>query len=140
MNATFTRAWSPLALFGEWPWTALDPASAWHAPPFPALNVWTDEDALHVEAEVPGLGLQDLDVSVLGDELIISGERADVVDDTVTQHRRERGVGKFSRTLRLPVAVEAGRVEARLQGGLLSITLPKAEALRPRKIEVKNAR
>lgn len=140
MNATFARAWSPIGVFGDgWPWIALEPTSS-RTTLFPALNVWADDAALHVEAEVPGLGLQDIDVTVMGDELTISGERADVVDATVTQHRRERGVGKFSRTVHLPVAVEPGRVEASLKDGVLSITLPKAEALRPRKIEVRNAR
>jgi HSP20 family protein len=147
MNAPLTPAWSPLAA-GDWdslfgdvhslsPWAHGLPAAG-HAA-FPALNAWNDESSLYVEAEVPGLGLEDLEVAVVGDELTISGERRDVPEDGVAHHRRERGVGTFSRRVRLPFAVDAGAVEAQLQHGVLTVTLPKAPELRPRRIEVKVA-
>lgn len=107
---------------------------------FPALNVWADESALHVEAELPGLALDALELTVLGDELTIAGERSDVIEEGSTWHRRERGVGKFSRVVRLPFDVHAAAVEARLEHGVLHVSLPKAEAARPRKIEVKTTR
>lgn len=107
---------------------------------FPALNVWSDDDAIHVEAEVPGLRLEQLDVSVAGDQLTLSGERPEVHEQGVTRHRRERGVGRFSRSLTLPYEVEAGQVEARLADGVLSIDLPKAQAIRPRKIGIQASR
>ena len=112
----------------------------WRSAGFPALNVWSDEDAVHVEAEVPGMSLEQLDVAVTGDQLTLSGERPEVLEQGVTQHRRERSVGRFSRSLTLPFEVEASQVEARLAHGVLSIVLPKAQAARPRRIEIKATR
>ena len=78
----------------------------------PAVNVWEREDALLVEMEVPGVKSQDLDISVAGGELSIRIQRPDVAQEGVTYHRRERPVGAFQRVLRLPVEVNADRVEA----------------------------
>jgi HSP20 family protein len=106
---------------------------------FPALNMWEDERRLFVEAEVPGLGLKDLDIQVQGNELSVKGRRNVVEGDGVTYHRRERGAGEFVRFLTLPVEVDAEHVEATLKDGVLTITLPKAETARARKITVKTA-
>ncbi len=102
----------------------------------PAVNVWEREDALLVEMEVPGIKSQDLDVSVAGGELSIRIQRPDVAQEGVTYHRRERPVGALQRVLRLPVEVDADRVEAQIRDGVLTITLPKAESAKPRKINV----
>jgi len=104
---------------------------------FPALNLWEDTDALYAEAEVPGLSMDDLEVSVMGNELSIRGERKDQPAEGVSYHRRERGVGGFSRVVRLPGDIDAGKVQANLRDGVLTITLPKAEATKPRKIQVR---
>ncbi len=105
---------------------------------FPALNVWEREAALCVEAELPGIRSDDLDISVAGQQLVIKGRRPDFQAEVgVSFHRRERGVGEFVRALELPVEVDAAGVEAKLTDGVLLITLPKAEAAKPRKIEVK---
>ena len=111
------------------------PEYAWAA--FPALNVWEDDQHLYAEAELPGMTMDDLEVYVVGNELTLKGERKPYTEDGVTYHRRERGVGSFSRVLRLPVEVEAEKVEAVLCNGVLTIKLPKAASARPRKIEVK---
>ena len=105
----------------------------------PAVNVWETEDSLKVELELPGLKSDDVHLSVVGEELSIKVDRPDVQQTGVTYHRRERGVGSFARVLRLPVEVDADRVEAELRHGVLTITLPKAESARPRKIEVTSA-
>lgn len=106
---------------------------------FPALNIWERENELFVEAELPGLKSEDVDVSVVGQQLVIKGRRADFEPEAgVAFHRRERGVGEFVRTVDLPVDVDAGRVEAKLADGVLLITMPKAEAAKPRKIQVKS--
>lgn len=105
---------------------------------YPALNVWEDEQNLFVEAELPGLKMEDLEVLVTGDELTLKGERREVKLEGASYHRHERGVGAFSRTVRLPIAIDAGKVQAKLQEGVLTVTLPKSEASRPRKIEVKS--
>jgi len=106
---------------------------------FPAFNVWEDDTTLVAEAEVPGLQLEDIDVMVQGDELIVKGARKTDAEEGATYHRRERGVGQFSRMVRLPVEVDADKVTARLSDGVLRITLPKAQAVLPRKIEVKSS-
>jgi len=118
-------------------WPALGRVTRLHGRGFPSLNVWEDERNLYAEAEVPGMKMDDLDITVLGNELTIKGRRNDLPEDEVTYHRRERGVGPFSRVLRLLVDVDADQVRANLLNGVLTITLPKAAAAKPRKIEVK---
>lgn len=114
-------------------------ASGWNpmARAFPAVNVWETDDHLHVEAELPGVRREDLEISVLGDELTLQGVRPEAVEEGETRHRQERGVGRFSRTLRLPVEVKAEGVEASLEAGVLRLRLPKSEAAKPRKIAVR---
>lgn len=104
---------------------------------FPAVNLWATSDAVFAEAELPGLRDADVEVSVIGNELTISGQRAELEQQGVKYHRRERPVGSFSRTIRLPIDIDAERVEATLRDGVLRIKLPKAEAARPRKINVR---
>lgn len=103
---------------------------------FPAVNIWEDEKNLYAEAEVPGLAMSDIEVSVLGNELTIRGERKGTEREGVSFHRRERGLGAFSRVLHLPFDVDADRVSAALRDGVLTVTLPKAPSLLPRKIKV----
>lgn len=102
----------------------------------PAVNMWHREDDLVVELELPGLKSDQLDVSVVGDQLTLKVERPEVVEEGTTYHRRERPVGSFTRVLRLPIEVDVDHVEAELSDGVLTITLPKAESAKPRKIEV----
>jgi HSP20 family protein len=105
---------------------------------FPALNVWEEGDQVVVEAEVPGLDLKDLEIYVLGgNQLSIKGERKPNVPEKGTWHRRERTFGAFSRTLTLPFPVDPDKVDARLEQGVLRITLSKHESARARKIPVR---
>lgn len=112
---------------------------AWGTCVFPPLNIWENDECLFAEAELPGLKMEDIEVEVLGDELTIKGRfpRPEARDETF--HRRERACGEFARTVRLPVEIDADKVEASLRDGILTITLPKSAAARPRKIEVKTA-
>jgi HSP20 family protein len=105
----------------------------------PAVNLWEAEDAVVVETEVPGLKNEQIDISVVGDQLSLKIERPDIQQEGVTYHRRERPVGAFNRVLRLPAEVDPDRVEAELRNGVLTIILPKAEAAKPRKIQVNPA-
>ena len=118
--------------FGQWAPSGLLGASRGQ----PALNMWERDDALLVELEVPGLKGQQVDVSVVGNQLSIELERPETTEEGVTYHRRERPVGSFTRVLRLPGEVDADGVEAELSDGVLTITLPKAEKARARRIEV----
>jgi HSP20 family protein len=105
---------------------------------FPPLNIWEVDDALLVEAELPGLDMKDLEIYVTGtDQLTLKGERKETLPQKSTQHRQERGFGKFVRVLTLPISVDANKVEAKLENGILTLRLPKHEAAKPRKITVK---
>ena len=106
-------------------------------PRFPALNVWEDSDKVFVEAELPGIKLDDIELLVTGDELTISGARGEPQVSDVAYHCNERGTGRFCRALRLPWEVKANDVEATLRDGVLLVTIPKAEEARPRKVKVK---
>lgn len=103
---------------------------------FPAVNVWEDGENLFVEAEVPGLKSENLEITVIGDELTLKGERTADERSEATYHRRERGIGSFHRVIKLSSEVNAEKVEAALADGVLLLTLPKAEAAKPRKIKV----
>lgn len=107
---------------------------------FPSLNVWEDDANLYVEAELPGVKAEDLDVSVVGEELTLKGKRGDDAPQEASYHRRERGVGEFTRVLRLPVPVNPDQVQASLENGVLQLTLPKAESAKPRKIKVNSGK
>jgi HSP20 family protein len=103
----------------------------------PVLNVWETDDAVMAEVEVPGVKSDQVEVSVAQGELTLSVHRRFEEASEATFHRRERPVGDFTRVLRLPAAVAPDRVSADLHDGVLTITLPKAEESRPRKISVK---
>jgi HSP20 family protein len=102
----------------------------------PAVNVWDCGEAVMVEIELPGVTSNQIDVSVLGDELTIKVERQDVIQADATYHRRERPAGSFTRTLKLPCVINAEQVAADLNQGVLTLKLPKSEAAKPRKINV----
>jgi HSP20 family protein len=108
-------------------------------PTQPAVNVWEDDEQLFVELEVPGLKSEQLEIAVVDNELSIKIDRPEVEQEGVMYHRRERPVGTFNRVLRLPAEVDADRVSAELQHGVLTITLLKAESARPKKIKVTTA-
>jgi HSP20 family protein len=105
---------------------------------YPAVNVWEDEEALHLEAELPGVEFKDLEIYVTGgNQLTLKGERQPPVPGKGVWHRQERSFGGFARTLTLPFNVDADRVEARMENGVLTVRLPKHESAKPRKIAVK---
>jgi len=107
---------------------------------FPLMNVTEDKNNYYVRAELPGFKAAELDISVTGDSLSISGERKLPVEDEKAQyHRRERESGKFSRIITLPAQVDTGKVDARCADGLLTVVLPKAEAAKPKQITVKTS-
>ena len=104
---------------------------------FPAINVYEDEGHVYTEAELPGMALEDLDVSITGNELTIRGKRQIDLPQGATALRRERLVGAFERTVELPVDIESENVQASLTNGVLLVTLPKARSVQPRKIQIR---
>lgn len=105
---------------------------------WPRINLREDGEHLYVEALLPGVAPDRIDMNVLGNTLTLAGERlsADTGENGRTWHRRERGAGKFLRTIELPVEIAPDRVKAEYKNGLLCVTLPKAEAAKPKKISI----
>ncbi|MEA3546941.1 MAG: Hsp20/alpha crystallin family protein [Thermodesulfobacteriota bacterium] len=104
---------------------------------FPPLNIYEDSDAVFVTAEVAGVVTENIDISVEGETLTISGERKSLPrEEKSSYHRREIETGKFSRAVALPTKINLEGVSARLQDGILAISLPKAEEVKPKKIAV----
>jgi HSP20 family protein len=104
----------------------------------PSVDVWQDSEAVFAELDLPGVNPADLDVTVTdGNVLTIQGERKTGEVEKEAWVRRERGHGKFARTVELPFPVDASKVEAKYEAGVLRVTLPKSEAAKPRKIAVK---
>jgi HSP20 family protein len=106
---------------------------------YPPVNVWEDNDYVYAEAELPGLKLTDLEISVTANnELVLKGKREEpTLPAKAEWHRQERGFGSFERTFRLPVGVDPNKVEARLENGVLTIQMAKRPEVKPRKIPVK---
>jgi len=105
---------------------------------YPPLNLWEDDNNLYVEAELPELELTDLEIFVNGDnQLSIKGERKQSQQQEGMWHRQERGHGSFSRVGELPQYVDSDKVTAEFKHGVLTITLPKRQEVKARRIDVK---
>ncbi len=104
----------------------------------PALDVEETEDGFTLVVELPGVAAEDVDITLEENVLTISGERSFYADKEADDFRRvERSFGRFHRAVRMPDRVAADRVEASYKDGLLTITVPKAEEAKPRRIEVR---
>ncbi len=106
---------------------------------YPKINLRDDADNVYVEALLPGVDPDRIDMNILGNTLTMAGERS-AVDESeghCTWHRRERGNGKFIRTIELPVEIVADQIKAECRNGLLRVTMPKAATAKPKKITVK---
>ena len=110
------------------------------APSYPAINIWVDEDDAILTAELPGIDPNDLDISVAGETLTLSGEcKPEELPEKAQIHRQERGYGSFTRSFQLPFVVDASKVEASYAKGIVKVRLPRTEADKPKKIAVKAA-
>lgn len=106
-------------------------------PRFPAINLHQGKDVVVLTAELPGVDPAGLDISVLGNSLTLKGARAvEQPAEGGTWHRRERYEGEFLRTVELPWNPDAAKVEASYQHGVLTVRVPRAEADKPRQIQV----
>jgi HSP20 family protein len=106
---------------------------------YPLVNLLEDKEHLYIEALMPGVDSQSLEVSVLRSRLTLSGEKIRIPAEVKPEafHRSERSSGKFVRTFDLPVEVNEQQIGAEYKNGLLMITLPKAERAKPRQVSVK---
>ena len=114
-----------------------EPGPVAQAGVFPLINASEDKDNYLVRAEIPGLAPEDVHISIEGKKLSLTGERKQPeLPEGALFHRKERSITGFSRVLSLPADVDADKVTAKCQNGVLFIILPKAEAAKPRQITV----
>jgi HSP20 family protein len=103
-----------------------------------AVDMYETDEAVVVKTATPGVDPDDIDISITGDTLTIKGETR--VEKEVEEERyvcRERRYGAFSRSLAIPVAIKADEAEAEFEDGILTLTLPKAEEVKPKAIKVR---
>jgi HSP20 family protein len=114
---------------------ALQPlAEAW----MPAIDVSESGDKVTVKVEVPGMDAKDIEISMVGDTLTIKGEKkVEKEEKDENYHMVERSYGSFVRALRMPAPVNAEKIEANYKNGVLTITCPKKEEVKPKAIEIK---
>jgi HSP20 family protein len=107
---------------------------------YPPMNVWSSQEGLIVDAEIPGMNAEEVEVSVDGDELTLKGKvNVQPPAEGETVLRRERPSGEFQRTLQLPFRANAGAVKATCRNGVLRISVPRSEEEKPRKIAIETA-
>jgi len=103
----------------------------------PALDLYEEKDHLVVKVELPGMKREDIEVSLHEGSLSISGERkAEDKHQEADVYRTERFVGRFQRTVALPTPVASDKVKAQYKDGILTVTLPKTEEAKPKRIDV----
>lgn len=108
-------------------------AAAW----VPPVDIFEDADAIRIMTEVPGVRPEDVKISVEGNVLTIQGTKQQVAEErTERVHRYERTYGAFERTFTLPATVDANKISAGYENGVLTVTLPKVEKAKPRQIQV----
>jgi len=106
---------------------------------FPAFNIYQQDDAVVLTAEVPGIEPQDLDLTVLHDSVTLTGRRVEAESPKDNRfYRRERPAGPFSRTVTLPDTVDPNSVKAEYRNGILRVQMAKAESAKVRKIAIKS--
>jgi HSP20 family protein len=124
------RVFEPLQLFDVPP---NGMTGAWA----PVVDIVEEPELIKIVAEIPGVKPEDVRVSFENNILTISGKKEQVAEEKAEKvHRYERTYGEFVRTFTLPVTVEAGKIKAIVEHGLLTLTLPKSEQAKPKFIEV----
>ena len=118
---------------------AMAPYQRFQAGVFPLINLTEDKNNYYVRAELPGMKAKELDIQATGNNLAISGERKIAAEtEGARYHRREREAGKFSRMIGLPGEINPDKVEAKLENGILTVVVAKAEAAKPKQISIKS--
>jgi HSP20 family protein len=116
-----------------WPRSLLAPAAQTFA-----VDIYETKDDVVVKASLPGVKPEDIEVSVVGDTLTIKGEVKEEKDIKEENYiRKERRYGSFCRSFTLPVSVDADKATAEFENGVLTLTLPKAEEVKPKTIAIK---
>lgn len=138
-----TIGWEPMQLMREMlnfdPFRALEafssrPMTAWT----PQFDVKETPESFVLKADLPGVREEDIDVSLTGNRLMVTGRREDETrEEGESYYTYERSYGSFSRSFTLPEGIDPDKVDAELRHGVLTLTLPKREEVKPRKIAVK---
>lgn len=105
----------------------------WH----PSIDLSETDEAYNLKAELPGINADEISIEVNDNVLTLSGERKEEkASDKENCHVRELLYGKFSRSVSLPVPIDAEKIKAKFEGGILKVAIPKSEKVKPRKIEI----
>ena len=105
---------------------------------FPLINLTEDRNNYYVRAELPGVKAEELDIQATANNIAISGERKIAAEGDARYHRREREAGSFSRMIGLPGDINSDKVDAKLENGVLTVVITKAEAAKPKQITIKS--
>lgn len=105
---------------------------------FPLINLTEDRNNYYVRAELPGVKAEALDIQATANNIAISGERKIAAEGDARYHRREREAGSFSRMIGLPGDINSNKVDAKLENGVLTVVIAKAEAAKPKQITIKS--
>ncbi len=105
---------------------------------FPLINLTEDRNNYYVRAELPGVKAEALDIQATANNIAISGERKIAAEGDARYHRREREAGSFSRMIGLPGDINSDKVDAKLENGVLTVVIAKAEAAKPKQITIKS--
>lgn len=103
----------------------------------PRTNLYDNGDKLEIRAEVPGFSKNDITIKIQGNYLEVSGNRKSDAPDGYKAHRVERGITSFTRSFTLPSDIDSEKVQASLKDGILTLTLPKLEAAKPKQVTIK---
>jgi len=111
------------------------------AAPGVAMDMFENDSEVVFKAELPGVKPDEVDVSITEDVLTIKGEHKEEKEEKEANYfRKELRYGSFSRSVRLPASVNSNKAEAVFENGVLTLTLPKAEEVKPRQIKVKTTK
>lgn len=106
----------------------------------PPLNAFGTADEVVLDFELPGVEPKDADITVVDDVLTLKARRtAPELQETQSWHRQERPAGEFMRSVKLPFKADIGKVAAMYKNGVLRITVPRSEAEKPKRVEIKAA-
>ncbi len=110
----------------------------WHTSSMPAIDMYQTDSEVVVKASLPGMKADDVQINMTGDRLTIKGEMKQIDESKEKDyHIREQRWGAFERTVRLPIAVLSDKAKAEFEDGVLTVTLPKAEEVKPKLITIK---
>ncbi|MDQ7032524.1 MAG: Hsp20/alpha crystallin family protein [Desulfonauticus sp.] len=102
---------------------------------YPAINIYEDEDNLYVYSELPGLDINDVELTLTDGSLILKGERK---SEQGNYYRQERPTGIFQRIINLNIPIDADKIKAKMKNGLLEVILPKLDINKPKKIQIES--